>query len=598
MADTSKKNTTSHNQDQEEYVSSFSKALFSGHIDEQKIFPYPSPPKEDVEMLSMTLEAIEKFAKDNIDSHKIDEQGKISEEVLQGLKDLGLFGMNIPQEYGGLGFSATSYARAIECLAGIDGSVAVTVGAHQSIGLKGILLAGTEEQKRKYLPELATGKRVAAFALTEPLSGSDAQSMKTEFKKLPNGNYVLNGSKLWITNGGFADVFVVFAKGKTTRNGVEAERVSAFIVERSYKGFSNGPEEKKMGIKGSSTVALFLDNVEVPKENLLAEEGRGFKLAMEILNSGRMGLAAGCIGSSKKMLKASIQHANERKQFGKPIGEYGMIKEKIARMVLEIFVMESMVYMSTAMVDRHDPDYSLESAICKVYCSEANWRVINDALQIAGGTGFMKEYAYEQTLRDSRINLIFEGTNEILRLFISLAGMQGPGEHLKEVASAMKSPLKSYGLISEFIGERIAKSMPRGLVGGNQIQKAHALLKNEASIIEEVVADFEMNVTKLFWKHGKSIVEKQFALRRVADIALELYAMLCVLSRVSNEIEKKGAEKSFMEIHIAKVFIEQARRRAKSNIKSFDKNVDEPMKEIASKSYEIGAYFTEGVLKH
>jgi acyl-CoA dehydrogenase family protein 9 len=572
----------------------FGKALFHGHVLEDKIFPFPESQREEAESVRMIVESIEKFAKDNIDSAKMDELSKIPEETLQGLKDLGLFGLLIPQQYGGLGLSITAYSRVVECMGAIDGSVAVTVGAHQSIGLKGILLAGNEEQKQRYLPDLATGKKVAAFALTEPGSGSDAQSIQTIATPTSDG-WKLKGSKLWITNGGFADVFTVFAKTETTRNGVKAPRVSAFIVDGSASGFTRGPDEKKLGIKASSTRALFFDGTPVSSNNLLGEEGRGFKIAMEILNSGRMGLAAGSVGGAKRAIKLAVNHALERKQFGSPIAEFGMIKMKIAEMVVETYAAESMTYMTTAMVDRGDSDYSIESATCKVFASEACWRVINESLQIAAGIGYMKEYPYEQGLRDSRINLIFEGTNEILRLFVALSGMQGPGEHLKEIADAMKTPLKSYGLLADGSVDLMKMVLPQGIFQ-TALLKAHPLLKVEAGILEQHVADLDVNVKKLFWKHGKKIIDMQFALKRVADIAIDLYAMSCVLSRVSTAIEKKGPEAAKGEIHIAQVFFNRAHHRIRANVKRFDRNDDEIMKEIAAEAYGAFGYRFEGVL--
>lgn len=569
---------------------SYAKGVFGGYINEDKIFPYPKMAAEEAESTRLIVDSVERFAKDNLDPQKLDETGKIPDDAMQGLKDLGLFGLIIPTEYGGLGLSATAYARVFECLGGVDASVAVTCGAHQSIGLKGILLAGNDEQKARYLPDLATGKKVAAFALTEPGSGSDAQGMKTEAKKMAD-HWSLKGSKLWITNGGFADVFTVFAKTETTRNGVTAPRVSAFIVDGSSAGFSRGPEEKKLGIKASSTTALFFDNVKVPENNLLGEEGRGFKLAMEILNSGRLGLAAGSVGGMKKIIKHAVSHALERKQFGSPIAEFGMIKMKIADMMIDTYAAEAMTYMTAALVDRCEDDYSVEGACSKVFCSEAVWRVVNEGLQIAGGLGYMKEYPYEKGLRDSRINLIFEGTNEILRLFIALSGMQGPGEEMKEIALALRTPLKSYGLLVDSGKDLLKLVLPQGVTEMLQqnIQRVHPSLKKEASYLEQHVADLEYNVKKLFWKHGKKIIEKQFALKRVADIALDLYAMSCVLSRASTAIENK-APQATLEMEMAQVFCEKGHRRIRSIVKSFDRNQDEVMKDIADKAYKAGGY--------
>jgi acyl-CoA dehydrogenase family protein 9 len=335
--------------------------------------------------------------------------------------------MIIPQEHGGIGLSSTSYARVVQEVAGYDASLAVTLGAHQSIGLKGILLFGTDEQKSRYLPKLASGEQAAAFALTEPSAGSDAAAIQTRAEPLPDGSgYLLNGSKIWITNGGFADVFTVFARTSPIE-GAQKPKITAFIVERAM-GVKSGPPEHKLGIRGSSTTEVFFEDVKVPNKNVLGEPGRGFKVAVEVLNSGRLGLAAGAIGGCKRLIKMAVERATERKAFGRSIAEFGLIKDKIAVMMAETFAIESMTYLTAGLVDGKVSDYSLESAICKVYASETLWRVVNETLQIAAGIGYMTEYPYERSLRDSRINLIFEGTNEILRCFVAHAGIQGPGK--------------------------------------------------------------------------------------------------------------------------------------------------------------------------
>ena len=436
---------------------SFMKSVFYGVIPEELVFPFPEAGKEERENTALILESVREFAARHVDAAKIDREAKIPAEVLQGLKELGLFGMVIPSEYGGIGLSATSYARVMQEVGGLDGSLAVTLGAHQSIGLKGILLFGTEAQKRKYLPKLATGELVAAFALTEPSAGSDAAGIQTKAELSPSGDsYVLNGSKIWITNGSFADVFTVFARTSDTDSPNAKPKITAFIVERGH-GVKNGPPEHKLGIRGSETTEVFFEDVEVPAGNVLGEAGRGFKVAMEVLNSGRLGLAAGCVGSSKKLLKLAIERVNERKAFGRPIGEFGLIKDKIARMLTDVYALESMTYLTTGLIDAKVHDYSLESAICKVFGSETLWRVVNETLQIAAGIGYMQEYPYERMLRDARINLIFEGTNEILRAFIALSGMQGPGRQLSEVAKAMREPIKGFGLLSEFAIQKHAR---------------------------------------------------------------------------------------------------------------------------------------------
>ncbi|MBI4042645.1 MAG: acyl-CoA dehydrogenase family protein [Deltaproteobacteria bacterium] len=566
---------------------SFAKSLFHGFIPEEMVFPYPQLSGEEDEVVRTVIESFRKFAAKEIDSRKIDHEKKIPQQVLKGMAELGLTGLTIPEKYGGFGFSQTAYCRIFEALGSVDGSCAVTLGAHMSIGLKGILLFGTEAQKKKYLPPLARDGKWAAFALTEPTAGSDARSIKTKAVESKDGShFILNGSKIWITNGGFADVFTVFAMtDEPDGKGGIKERMTAFIVTRDMEGFSSGPNEEKLGINGSSTAALYFNNIKVPKENLLGERGKGFKVAVEVLNSGRLGLGAGCLGASKKMIEEAVRHATERKQFNRPICEFGIIQEKIGRMTVLTYALESMVYLTTGLVDAGVPDFSIESAICKVYGSEICWEVVNEALQISGGSGYMKDYPYERYLRDSRINLVFEGTNEILRIFIALAGMQEPGDYLAKIGKAMKDPIKSIGLLSDFAVKKIKKSF-----GTARITLAHSALKREAVLVEDFVSELAFNVEKVLRRHGAKIVEKELAQERIADMAILIYAMISVISRTSALIEKDGEAKREWEITAAKTFCQMAKEKIEDIVRAFDNNVDEPLKELAKMSCGEGKY--------
>ena len=469
-------------------------------------------------------------------------------------------------------------------VAAIDASLAVTIGAHQSIGLKGILLFGTDEQKKKYLPKLATGEHVAAFALTEPGTGSDAAAIATRAELSDDGqSYLLNGSKIWITNGGFADVFTVFARTSAPDPGVKP-RITALIVERAM-GVKSGPNEEKMGIRGSSTTELFFEDVRVPAENVLGEPGRGFKVAMEVLNSGRLGLASGCVGACKRLVKMSTERVNERKAFGRAIGEFGMIKEKIARMTAETYALESMTYLTTGLLDAGTKDIALESAICKVYGSETLWYVVNQTLQIAAGIGYMSEYPHERIMRDARINMIFEGTNEILRAFIALAGMQSPGKHLAEVAKAMREPIKGFGLLSEF-----AIHKARSLVRRERLSLVHPLLAKETVVFEEGVAELAKGIEGTLRRHGRDIAEMQFVQKRIAEAAIDLYGLAAVLSRTTRAIEKKGEQGASREIHLASGFVTLAEGRLKDRLHNMERDSDELLKEIATQTYQDGGY--------
>ena len=563
---------------------SFMKALFHGSIAEELVYPYPESGSEERENTRLVLESVRKFCESQVDSAKIDRDHAIPDAVIQGMKDLGLFGMLIDPRYGGIGLSATAYARVTEEMGGLDASLAVTLGAHQSIGLKGILLFGTEDQKQRYLPRLATGEAVAAFALTEPSAGSDAAAIMTRADLSPDGShYVLNGSKIWITNGGFADVFTVFARTSAADEGAKP-RITAFIVERG-PGVTNGPNEHKLGIRGSSTTEVFFEDVKVPVENVLGEPGRGFKVAMEVLNSGRLGLAAGAVGLCKRLIQLAVARVQERKAFGRNIGEFGLIKQKISAMMADTWALESATYLTAGLVDSKVVDYSLESAICKVVGSETAWRVVNETLQIAAGIGYMQDYPYERMLRDARINLIFEGTNEILRCFIALSGMQGPGKELADVARAMREPIKGFGLLSDFALRRA-----RTRLGRERMSRAHPLLSREAVLFEEYTQELAKAVEKALRKHGREIAEMQLTQKRVAELSMDLYCIAACLSRTTQAIERRGEEGARREIDLTTLFCNGAEARMRAAVASFEKNDDDLRKSIASRTYTDGVY--------
>jgi acyl-CoA dehydrogenase family protein 9 len=562
---------------------SFLKSLFSGVIPDGVVFPWPELPVAAADTLHLLLDAVRKFCAQRVDSALIDRQYAIDPSVLQGLRELGVFGLAVPKEHGGLGLSQTAYARVIQELAAADASVALTVGAHQSIGLQALLLFGTEEQRRRFLPRLASGESLAAFALTEPGAGSDAAAIQT--RAVPTeGGYLLSGSKLWVTNGGLADLFTVFARTSSPEEGAKP-RITAFLVERSER-VRIGPNERKLGIRGTSTTPVFFDDAFVPEANVVGEKGRGFKVAMEVLSSGRLGLAAGCIGQCRTLLRLSTERAQERRAFGRPIGEFGFVKDKISRMLSELFALESMVYLTTGLVDGGAGDFSVESAACKVFGSETLWRVANEALQIAAGVGYMEGFPYERLLRDARIHLVFAGTNEILRAFIALSGMQGPSLELAEVSKAMREPIKGFGVLSD-----IAVRKARSALGRRErMVGAHPVLAGEAVIFEEYVQELAKATSKVLRRHGKDIAEMQYTQRRVADVAIDLYAIAAVIARTSRVIERRGEEGARREIDHTAIFVAQAEKRLAANVASFDRNDDELRKAIASRAYVDGGY--------
>jgi len=552
--------------------------FFTGHIDPAALFPFPELSGDESETLGILRDSLRRFARERVDSRAIDEQARIPREVLDGLAELGVFGIIVPEEYDGFGASTTFYAKAFETLAAIDGAIVVTVGAHESIGLKGILQFGTEEQKRRFLPPLARGEQVAAFALTEPTSGSDAASIRTRATwSDERGAWILNGTKIWITNGGIAEVFTVFAQTAVDRDGETRDRITAFIVPRSLAGVSSGPEEHKLGIRGSSTTEVHFEDVVLAPDLVLGEVGGGFKVAMEVLNSGRLGLAAGCVGGMKHLLAEATRHAIEREQFGRPIAQFELIQKKLAGMALEIYGTESMVYLTTGMVDRGSDDYSLESAICKVGASEAVWRVVNEALQIAGGMGYMKEYPFERYLRDARINLIFEGTNEILRLYTGLSGLEAPGEHLKAVARALKDPIKQLGLLTDYARDRARRAIHKP-----ELPELHPMVADAGRALPEWVAEFAATVEWALRRHGREIVERQMVLERLAGAVGDLFLIAAVVSRADRECRLESGLGSEAHATRARLVVNEAWRRVRRNLARVRAYPDNDLRVVAA----------------
>jgi acyl-CoA dehydrogenase family protein 9 len=563
---------------------SFTKAVFLGEIREDLIFPYPELSADERESLGMILDSLRSFAADKVDSAKFDHDGMFPDGVRQGLHELGVMGLSIPEEYGGFGASAKVYNRIFAEIGGIDPALCVYFGAHQSIGCKGITLFGTEEQKRRYLPRCATGELVAAFCLTEPGSGSDAQAMKTSAILSDDGtHYLLSGTKIWISNAGYADLLTVFAKVAVQVDGKEKQRVTAFIVDAHAPGVTLGKREEKMGIKASDTRAVFFDKVRVPVEDRLGEVGQGFRIALEVLNSGRLGLASASARGARMIMNEALAYAKQREQFGRPIGSFEMIQRKIATNAAECFAADSAVMVAAGMVDRGGIDFSLETAACKVFASELAFRAANDALQIAGGIGYSKEYRYEQAVRDSRINLIFEGTNEILRALIALMGLQQPGERLKAVGKAFKDPIRSFGAIGHFIADRAKRTITKP-----SFTRVHATLGGEADRVATLVHDLALAVETAILKNGKGIIEKQFTQERLANAAIDIFLATAVLARTTWEIERQGEAGAAASIDCARIFVPMAFRRARRQIRAVARHQDSRMKAIATRALDSG----------
>lgn len=518
-------------------------------LDASRVFT-PEDFNDEQKMIAKTTEEYVKNSVlpvvENLEHHEFEHSVRLLKEA----GDLGLLAADIPEEYGGIGLDKISSALIAEKMS-VAGGFSITHGAHVGIGTLPIVLFGNEEQKQKYLPNSASGEKIFAYALTEPGSGSDALGAKTTAKLNADGtHYVLNGEKQWITNAGFADVFVVYAK-------IDGDKFSAFIVEKAFPGVSVGAEEKKMGIKSSSTRTLILEDAQVPVENLLGEIGRGHVIAFNILNIGRYKLGVGTIGGSKRALELAISYTNQRQQFKTPISSFNLTKNKLATMASKLYATESLIYRTVGYFEERMSqlsteeqkdgkaiaasiaEYAIECSINKVVGSEVLDYIVDEAVQLHGGYGFMQEYEVERIYRDSRINRIFEGTNEINRLIV-------PGTFLKK---AMKGELP---LLQKAAGlqEELLMMMPEE-VGTEALAQEKVLVAN-AKKIGILVAGLAAQ------RFGTKLEAEQEVLVNIANIANNLFAMESAVLRTEKAIGRDGEEKAAQKLLYTQIFTQEA----------------------------------------
>jgi acyl-CoA dehydrogenase family protein 9 len=566
---------------------SVAKNLMAGRILEEQLFPYPALRDKDREVLGLMVDAIDQFLEPrHQDFKRWDREAAQPAEFIQGLRDLGLFGLIIPEEYGGIGLSNAGYARVLSQSSSHDSSVSLTIGAHSSIGMKGILLFGTAEQKARYLPKLASGEMIAAFCLTESGAGSDAASIRTQAVKNADGSWVLNGEKIWITNGGIADLYTVFARTSSA-----AGKITAFVVEAAWPGVSHGQHEDKMGIRASSTTTVSFADVRVPAANVLDAEGKGFKVAMAILNNGRTGLGGGAVGGMKTLIAHATRQAETSKQFDTPIAKFGLVREKLAQMTVDCFAAESVVWMVAHYIDSGDEDYSVEAAMSKVFASEALQRSAYEALQIAAGSGYMRDSPYEQITRDCRILTIFEGTNEVLRLYIALSGLKDLGRSLGELKAAVddifNNFIKGFGVLTDYAEKRLTQAT--GVGRDKILAQMPDTLREAAEVYERYTVELAKASDYLLRKHGKAIADRQHDLKRIADIGIDLFVGLCVLSRAT-ALSRAPGEQGAQAVGIARIFAQQAKRRMANTVRRITRNEDEEMNGLAGFILDKGSY--------
>lgn len=511
---------------------SFAKLLFFGGFHAPTVLPFPRPSAQVIAETDELVARVRAFAEKSIDAKAIDQQAQLPESVIGGLADIGMLGLTIPKEYGGLGLSQYAYCQSMAELACYCGSTALFVNAHHSIGLKALVLFGTEEQRERWLPPLAKGDVLAAFSLTEANAGSDASAVETRAVYLPEKRvYRLNGDKQWTTNGSIADVLTVMAQTEIQTPDGLRDKITAFLVTPDMPGFKVRDKAlEKVGMRGTWTANLRFENVEVPEANILGPRGGGLKVCLTVLDYGRTTFGATCSGPARMLLHKAIEHARHRIQFKRPLASFPLIKRKIATMAAYAYAMESTTLLTAGLVDRGLEEFMVEAAILKVFNSEALWMIIYETMQIYGGRSFFCTEPLERMMRDARLNMIGEGANEVLRAFIAAVGLRDMGMHLKGLSDALRHPhrhsdrLKAHG--RQAFHYLWAPEVP--------LQSAE--VAKEGHQLGVLVRRFARAVVRVLWHYREEVIEQQLELDRIASVAIALYTCTAVLSRIDSDL--------------------------------------------------------------
>jgi alkylation response protein AidB-like acyl-CoA dehydrogenase len=573
---------------------SFVGQLFLGNLDLDLIHPFPEQPASDKAEADDFLDRLERFVAENVDADKIDEQGEYDYNLFDGLNELGAWGMKIPKEYGGLGFSATNYNRAIGLVATWCGSTVAWLSAHQSIGVpQPLKLFGTPEQKQKWLPRLAKGA-ISAFALTEPGVGSDPAKMQTRAVPSPDGKgWILNGEKLWCTNGLKAEVIVVMAQTPPkVVKGKEKKQISAFILEMNTPGVEIAHRCQFMGLRGIGNVLIRFKDVFIPKENLLWGEGLGLKLALITLNTGRLTIPAGCAAGARRMVDIAKEWASERSQWGAPIGKHDAVAAKVSWMASHTFAMEAIVWLTSGLADRGDVDLRLEAAMAKLFNTEVGWQCVDHLMQIRGGRGYEtaqslrargeKAYPVERIMRDMRINRIFEGTSEIQHLFIAREAVD---PHMKRGYKILQpeTPTNEKIAAAAKAGAHYATWYPSKYLGWSRFPKfgEFGKLGTHIGYIERSSRHLARSIFHAMMRYQAKLERKQMVLFRIVDIGTDLFAMSAAVT-YATMLAKKRDERS-NAVDLADVFCREARMRIDTNFRQLFSNHDDESYRLASK---------------
>src|SRR3989441_8307370 len=564
---------------------SFASNLFVGRYDFDRIYPYPAQSGEDRAAGEDFLQKLESYLRDHVDPDEIDRTGEIPPENFKGLAEIGAFGIKVPKKYGGLGLSQCNYGRAAVLLGSWDGNVAALVSAHQSIGVaQPLLLFGTEEQKQKYLPRVAGGE-ISAFALTETHAGSDPATMSLRAEPSPDGSeFVLNGEKLWCTNGVKAGVLVVMARTPPKMvGGKERKQITAFIVDVDSPGLEITYRCRFMGLRALYNGVVKFTNVRVPRENIIEKEGQGLKVALTTLNTGRLTIPAACVGLSKRLLETSRKWASERIQWGVPIGQHSAIAGKIAEMAGNTFAMEAMTFLTSGLVDRKAGDLRIETAMCKMWSTETTWKISDDAMQVRGGRAYETAHSLagrgeppigvERFLRDCRVNTIFEGSSEIMRLFIAGEALD---PHLKVGGAIFNTQLpmsdRAKAVLSS--GKFYAGWYPRQWLpnGAGAIDNLHERLRGHVNYAARTSKRLARGLFHAMARFGPKLDREQLLLSRFVGIATELFAISATCSFAQHKIE--SGEPADEILSVANYFCRSAKMRIDNYFAGTRRNVD------------------------
>lgn len=558
---------------------SFAKQLFFGKFDHSLVFPFPYPTENERESNDAFVSQVAKFSDEQIDAAKIDREAQIPDEVINGLAQLGVLGMTVPKEFSGLGMSQRAYCRVTDKISQNCGSTALFINVHQSIGLKALLLFGTDEQKKKWLPDLAQGKKFAAFSLTEPNAGSDANGVETRAVYDPEKKvYRLNGLKQWTTNGSIADILTVMAKTEVeTEDGVQ-DKVTAFLVTPDMPGFIVRDKAlDKLGTRGAWTANLAFKDLEVPEENILGPKGGGLKVCLTLLDYGRTTFGAMCTGAARELVRLAVKHSRDRFQFNRPLASFPLVKKKVAKICSLLYAMDAATYLTAGLIDNDVEDIMLESAMLKVFTSDALWEILYETMQILGGRSFFTDQPYERMMRDARLNMIGEGSNEVLRAFIGVVGMRDVGMELKESVDALKGIFSNF---SKFLGLG-GRTLNRMRIPEIPV-KSH-LLKEEAKQVAQVIRKLHWAVVGLLGQHREEIVERQLQLDRIASISMSVYAMSAVLSKLDTDLTAVDDRKEALgrDFSIATFFIQSQLKMCHRWFKGIQSNNDRLLESVA-----------------